>query len=140
MSAQALRVVIAVVLLFHGVGHALGVLPAFGLTLGRTHAAGSWLWADSSESQGAASGVRAMGRDASRFCRSRFGTSWLVGSAILVARTCSRVGSSIYADGERLSGGAFRSLFPHKLGAIAVNVAVFVCLLWLRWPPQLLAD
>jgi hypothetical protein len=31
-------------------------------------------------------------------------------------------------------------LFPHKIGAIAVNLAVLICLLWLRWPSGLLGD
>ena len=31
-------------------------------------------------------------------------------------------------------------LLLHEIGAIAVNLAVFVCILWLRWPAQLLGD
>jgi hypothetical protein len=31
---------------------------------------------------------------------------------------------------------AFIYLFPHKVGAIAVNVAVLVGLLWANWPSE----
>jgi hypothetical protein len=31
---------------------------------------------------------------------------------------------------------SFASLFPNKIGAIAVNIAVLVCLLWLNWPTE----
>lgn len=140
MSAQALRVLWVIVLVFHGVGHALGVLPAFGLTLSRTHAAGSWILADSS---GVAGGrqvgyvlwvVTLVGSIAAGLALLGWliPQSWWQGLAI-VSAALSMMMVVFYWWGLPF-------MFPHKLGAIAVNVGVFVCLLWLRWPPQLLSD
>jgi hypothetical protein len=31
---------------------------------------------------------------------------------------------------------SFGAFFPNKIGSIAVNVAILVCLLWLNWPTE----
>jgi hypothetical protein len=138
MSAQALRLVLAFILVFHGVGHALGILPAFGITLGKNHAAGSWLFGEATGTGGlrevgfALWSVTLLGFLAAGLSL----LGWLVpqswwqtlaiGSAMLSILTLA-----VFWWGLPL-------LFPHKVGATAVNVAVLVCLLWLRWPSVLL--
>ena len=50
----------------------------------------------------------------------------------------------LYADEDHIHGmpyilallSAFPSFFPNKIGAIVVNVAVLVTLLWLEWPTE----
>jgi hypothetical protein len=140
MSDQLVRVIVAVVLLVHGAGHVLGVLPAFGITLGRTQAAGSWLFTDGT---GVAGGremgfvlwaVTLVGFVAAGLALLGWllPQSWWQGLAIASAVLSTLVVAAFW--------WGLPFLFPHKLGAMAVNAAVFVCLLWLRWPPQLLAD
>jgi len=43
MSPQALRTLVALLLLAHGLGHALTALPLFGVRLRASHSAESWL-------------------------------------------------------------------------------------------------
>ena len=140
MSTQMLRVIVAVVLLFHGVGHALGVLPAFGLTLGRTHAAGSWLAAGANGiGRGQAIGFALWALALVGFVSAGFAVvGWLVPQSwwsvlALVSAVVSMLALVFFWWGLPL-------LFPHKVGAIAANLAVFVCVLWLRLPSQLLED
>lgn len=140
MSAVTLRVVAASLLIFHGVGHALGVLPAFGVTLGRTHAAGSWLISGPTGT----AGVRELGFvlwvvTLLGFVAAGLGLlGWLVPQAwwqglAITSAILSLLTLALFWSGLPL-------LFPHKIGAIAVNLAVLVCLLWLRWPSALLGD
>jgi hypothetical protein len=140
MSAQTLRVIVAVVLIFHGVGHALGVLPAFGVTLGRTHAAGSWLaMGANGAGRGQAIGFALWAIALVGFVSAGFAVlGWLVPQTwwsllALVSAFVSMVALVFFWWGLPF-------LFPHKIGAIAVNLAVFICLLWLRWPSALLGD
>lgn len=44
-------------------------------------------------------------------------------------------GSGLKVASHRLAG-AFPTLFPNKIGNIAVDIAVLVGLLWLEWPTE----
>lgn len=140
MSTLTLRSVVAIILILHGVGHALGLLPAFGLTLGRTHAAGSWLFTGPTGTPGlrelgfALWSVTLLG-----FLAAGLGLlGWLVPQAWWQGLATGSAILSLLAVVFFWSG--LPLLFPHKIGAIAVNVAVLVCLLWLRWPAALLGE
>jgi hypothetical protein len=51
-------------------------------------------------------------------------------------RTLAIVSAVVSLVALALFWNAFIYLFPHKVGAIAVNVAVLVGLLWANWPSE----
>jgi hypothetical protein len=137
MSLPTLRILIAVVLIAHGLGHALGMMSAAGLELTQFHSSKSWL----------RTGI--LGSKAGRVIEFLIFISALLGFAggglgllgwqvpqemwqqlTVVAAILSLVGLVLFPH-------AFPTLFPNVAGALAVDIAVLVCLLWLKWPPGL---
>jgi hypothetical protein len=136
MSPTALRIIIALVLFTHGVGHIMALLPAFKIASTETWHARSWLL------------NRFIGESASRVI-----LVILFGAALLgfVAAALGLMGWLVPHDAWRILSiwsaaisliavllywNAFVALFPNKLGALAVNIAVLVCLLFLNWPSE----
>jgi len=132
MSESLLRVVVAVVLILHGVGHLLAIFPIVGKKLSQTHSADSWLF------------TRLLGDTGARIigvviwliaCIGFIGAGlgllgWLVPSELWPAlATWASIFSLL---GLGLFWNAFPFLFPNKLGVIIIDVAVLVYLLWLR--------
>jgi len=125
------RIVIAVVLLAHGIGHSLGLFPAFGLAKNERWTDHSWLLTNFIvESAARWSGVVLWLAAMFGFIGSALGfygvliPQWrllAIGSAIV-----SLAGLSLYWN-------AFPSL-GNKIGAIAVDVIILVALLWAHWP------
>lgn len=134
MSGNTLRILIAVVLFVHGVGHVMGMLPAFGMAnRTETWSLRSWLL------------TGLLGETIARwigvilFLLAMLG---FVGASlglldILVPysawRTLAVVSAVISLVALALYWNAFVTWF-NKLGAIAVDVAVLVGLLVLNWP------
>jgi hypothetical protein len=52
-------------------------------------------------------------------------------------RSLSVVSAAISLVSLGLFWNAFPSFFPNKIGAIAVDIAVLVGLLWLEWPTEM---
>jgi hypothetical protein len=144
MSPILLRVIIAGVLAFHGVGHAMGIIPALQLHFFQNQT-GTWAQNWSSHSRLL---TPLLGETISRiiaiilFAVSLIG---FVGSALglmgwLVPhewwRQLAIVSAVVSLVALTLFWNAFIYLFPHKVGAIAVNVAVLVGLLWANWPSE----
>lgn len=144
MSPMILRIIIAGVLVFHGVGHAMGIIPALQIPFfeGQT---GAWAQSWSSRSWLL---TPLLGEMVSRiiaiilfavpligFVGAALGLmGWLVPhewwrSLAIVSAVVSLVALVLFWN-------AFVYLFPHKVGAIAVNVAVLVGLLWANWPSE----
>jgi hypothetical protein len=144
MSGTVLRAIIALVFAFHGVGHAMGVIPALGiLNLEGTDqgwlqqwSSRSWLLTD------------LLGEGVSRLICAVVYLLALVG---FVAAALALTGWLLPHDWWRplATGSAVLSLvalalfwnaliflFPHKVGALAVNIATLVCLLALNWPSE----
>jgi hypothetical protein len=144
MSGTVLRAIIALVFAFHGVGHAMGVIPALGiLNLEGTDqgwlqqwSSRSWLLAD------------LLGAGVSRLICAVVYFLALVG---FVAAALALTGWLLPHDWWRplaigsavlslvalaLFWNALIFLFPHKVGALAVNIATLVCLLALNWPSE----
>lgn len=135
MSADTLRIVIGVVLLAHGVGHTLGLFPALGMAgsvenwsdhswlltslIGETAARmiGVLLWA--------AAAVMAVMASLAVF-------GWLVPQAWF--RNLALWSSVISLAGLFLFPNAFPRLM-NKAGAVVVDAALLVILLWKPWPP-----
>jgi len=125
------RIVIAVVLLAHGIGHSLGLFPAFGLAKTKRWTDHSWLL------------TNFIGESAARW----FGVVlWLaamfgfIGAAlgfygILIPqwRILAIASAIVSLAGLSLYWNAFPSL-TNKIGAIAVDVIILGTLLWANWP------
>jgi hypothetical protein len=144
MSGTALRAVIGFVLAFHGVGHAMGIIAALQLVNVEDSSA-DWLKGWSSHSWLL---TELLGATASRIlCLILYGAAlvgfvaaalalmgWLVPhdwwrSLAVLSAVISLVGIALFWD-------ALIMLFPHKIGAIGVNVAVLVGLLVANWPTE----
>ena len=132
MSATAMRNLFAIVLIVHGVGHGLGVLSVFGMKLSRTHTASSWLLSPvlgDAATRGVAFVLwllAALGFIAAGLAH--FGwffpqSAWQ--ALALAATVVSCVALILFWYGLPL-------LFPHRIGAVAVNAAVIVYLVLLR--------
>ena len=136
MSDQAIKLVIAGVLLLHGLGHggALGALYARsrGMDTGGWQAAHSWLLS--------------LSTPAAITLASTFWALSLIG---FVAAAMSFWGILVPAEAWRLLAIAsaivstvgivlFLGNWPafNTLAALGVNLAVLVALLWLNWPPR----
>jgi hypothetical protein len=144
MSGTVLRAIIAFVFAFHGVGHAMGILPALGVVNVEGSDQGwlknwssrSWLLTD------------ILGDTASRvLCAILYGAALVGFIAAALAllgwgiphdwwRTLAVVSAIISLVGLLLYWNALIFLFPHKVGALAVNIATLVCLLLLNWPTE----
>ncbi|MGD8625376.1 MAG: hypothetical protein PVF47_08360 [Anaerolineae bacterium] len=144
MSGTVLRAVIAFVFFFHGVGHAMGIIPALGLidTAGsdqgwlKNWSSHSWLLTDF-----LGSGASAV------LCAILYlaGLIGFVGAALALLgwglphdwwRTLALVSAVVSLVALVLYWQALIFLFPHKVGALAVNLATLVCLLGLNWPSE----
>jgi hypothetical protein len=136
MSGTTLRIIIALVFFAHGVGHAMGIMPALGLASVKGWSSRSWLL------------TPLLGETASRiisvvlflaallgFLAAALGlTGWLVPHDTW--RTLAVVSAVISLVALTLFWNAFVSFIPNKLGAIVVDVATLVCLLVLNWPSE----
>ena len=144
MTPTILRIIIAGVLAFHGVGHAMGIIPALQLRFFQNQT-GAWAQNWSSHSWLM---TPLLGDTASRiisiilfavpligFTAAALGLmGWLVPHEWW--RTLAIGSAVISLVALALFWNAFIYLFPHKVGAIAVNVAVLVGLLWANWPSE----
>jgi hypothetical protein len=145
MTGTTIRTIIALILIVHGVGHLMGVIPAlrlFGTESGtgpewfKNWSSDSWILTD------------ILGGGVSRvicfiifmaafigFISAGLGLlGWLIpheGWRVLavISAVVSLVAIILYWN-------AFIYLFPHKVGAFAVNIAVLICLLLANWPRE----
>jgi len=144
MSATLLRAIVALIFAFHGVGHAMGIIPALGLAGGEGASQGwlqnwssrSWLLTD------------LLGDAVSRVvCAALYGLALVgfVGAALGLLgwglphdwwRPLATISAVISLLALVLFWDALIFLFPHKVGALAINVATLVCLLALNWPAE----
>ena len=143
MSGTSLRTLIVVVFLIHGVGQFMGIIPAlrlFGTESGggpewfRNWTSDSWLLTD------------LVGSAATRIvCLLLFGAAFigfvtaglgLAGGLVPYGwwRPLAVASAAIALVALILFWDALIYFFPHKVGDIAVNLAVLVCLLGLSWP------
>ena len=144
MSGTALRAIIAFVFAFHGVGHAMGIIPALRIINTQDSSQG-WLKNWSSHSW-LLTGL--LGDTIPRIlCIVLYGAALIgfLGAALALLgwgiphdwwRTLSIVSAIISLVALILFWNALIFLFPHKVGALAVNVAVLVCLIALSWPTE----
>lgn len=136
MSPMTLRVVIALVLFAHGIGHVMGMMPMVGFSTVERWNARSWLL------------TGLLGDTLSRIIGFILFLAALLGflGATLALlgwllphewwRTLSIVSAAISLVALGLFWNAFVTLFPNKIGAIAVNLAVLIGLVFMDWPTE----
>ena len=136
MSPATLRIIVAGVLFVHGIGHIMGLLPIFGLSTIDTWNTQSWLL----------TGI--LGDTISRvtaFVLFLIPTIGLVGAALALInwlvphdmwRSLALWSSVISLIAIFLFWNALVAFFPNKIGAIAVDVATLVALIWASWPTE----
>ena len=136
MSPIVVRIIIALVLFLHGVGHVMAFFPAFGISSTETWHARSWLLTGFiGDSASKVILVILFGAALLGFVGAAFALmGWLVPHDAW--RMLSIVSAAISLVAIVLYWNSFVSLFPNKIGAIAVDIAVFVCLLFLNWPSE----
>ena len=142
MSGTTLRIIISIFLLGHGVGHVMGIIPALQLVDSeklqqgalKNWSSDSWLL------------TRPLGDRASRtICAALYGAAavgfiaaalgvwgWLVPEAWWRTLAVISVIPSLLA--LLLYWNALMLFFPHKVGALAVNLVTLVAVLWAHWP------
>jgi hypothetical protein len=123
MFPYPIRIVIAIFLMIHGLGHGMGILPLFGKKLSETHSADSWVL-------GPLVGTslsRAIGSVIWVLCMTGFllaglgFVGWLVpGQWPMIAAVTSVVSLA----GLALFWDAFPFWFPNKVSVIVVDVFV----------------
>jgi hypothetical protein len=144
MSGTTLRIIIAGVLGFHGIGHLMGVIPGLGL-IAVAESSPAWLKGWSSHSW-LLSGL--LGNTVARvlsillflvaFASAAGAALGLLGWLVPYERwrALAIVSSVVSLVAVALYWNALIYLFPHKMGAIGVSAAVLIGLLWLNWPSQ----
>ena len=137
MAVSTLLIVIAVVLIAHGIGHYMGVLSAFGVRLSPKSSSQSWLF------------TNLLGEKISRIISFII---WILALLGFIGAGLSLLGwilpqniweplgiisAILFLAGLMLFWNAFAFIF-NKIGALGVNIAVLVALLILHWPSDLI--
>jgi hypothetical protein len=122
MSTSTLRILIAGALLVHGIGH----------TLGFSMPARSWLMPNAGEPV-----LRTLSRILWVLIAAGFILSCLGFLGVVVPADWWRPLAVVFALVSLLGLGLFWGTWPtfNTIGALAMNIAVLVTQLWLRWPP-----
>jgi hypothetical protein len=144
MSTTLLRVIIAGVLAFHGIGHAMGVISALKLiNVDRSEGSVFRNWSSDS---GLLTDL--LGDPASRVvCTILYLVALIgfLGAALGLMgwgvphdwwRTLAIVSAVISLVALVLYWNALMLLSPPKVGALAINIATLVCLIWSKWPSE----
>ena len=125
------RLWIGIVLILHGIGHALGVLALSSLG-SESWNARSWLFGDST--------ARVVSAVMWVACIAAF---VVAGLALLEIgfpeggwKPVAVIAAFVSLSALALFWNAFPVLFPNKVGAIAVNLAVIVGVLFADWPTE----
>jgi len=145
MSEVMLRVVIAGVLAFHGIGQAMGIIPALRLPLFEGK---DWGWLQSWTSHSWLLSPLLGDAVARIISIVLFGLPFIgfLGAALALMgwgvphelwRPLALVSAGVSLVALALYWNALVMLFPHKIGDIAVNAAVLVGLLWVNWPTEI---
>jgi len=139
MSPNLVRILIAIVILAHGIGHVLGVMAGFGVQLTPKHSAQSWLLTKllgEGISKGIAVilfAVALLAFSASGLALFKFIVPFSAWSQYaVIASILSTVGLALFPR-------AFPTMFPNVIGALAVNAAVLLSVWWVHLPAELFA-
>lgn len=136
MSASTLRLIIALVFFVHGAGHAMGIMPALGLSSVKGWSSRSWLLTPLlGETISRIISIVLFAAALAGFLAAALGLmGWLVPHDSW--RSLAVASAVISLAAIALFWNAFVTFIPNKLGAIAVDIATLVCLLVLNWPSE----
>ena len=138
ISVETMQLAAAVILGMHGIGHILGLFPILGFALTEEHSAHSWLL------------TPILGNFLAKlflFLLFLAATLAFVGSAMALFnwqiafalwQLLAMGGAAISLMALLLFPRAFPTLIPNVMGAVIVDAAILMALLWLRWPSALL--
>jgi hypothetical protein len=144
MSGTVLRAIIALVFAVHGVGHAMGIIPALGIVNTQGSSQG-WLKIWSSHSWLL---TNLLGDALCRIlCVVLYGAALIgfLGAALALLgrgiphdwwRILVTISALISLVAVLLYWNALIFFFPHKVGALGVNIVTLICLLALNWPTE----
>ena len=137
MSPHLVRIIVGILFLGHGLGHAMPALPLLGFRLSASHSSKSWLL-NGFAGAGAASAICV--------AMNLLALLAFMGAGLSVAEW----GVPREAWGRLATAGAFVSLlalvlfwdaypflFPNKVGVILVDLFAIVTVLFARWPAAL---
>jgi hypothetical protein len=142
LSHPALRAVIAALLFFHGIGHLMGVAPALELAK-VSESSPAWLRNWSSHSWLVSGPLGEGGARAVSLVLFLAVVAGMVGASLAILgwgvpydwwRGLAIASAAVSLAAITLYWNAFIFFFPHKVGALAMSIAVLVCLLWADWP------
>lgn len=136
MAPSTLRIIIGLVLLVHGIGHSMAFLPALNISSTDKWHHRSWLLTPLiGDTASRVLSIILFGAAFLGFIAASLGLfGWLVPHDLW--RQLSVYSAVISLVALALFWNSFASYFPNKIGAIVVNIAVLVCLLWLNWPSE----
>lgn len=136
MSPTTLRIIIGLVLLVHGIGHIMAFFPALNISSTDTWHHRSWLLTPLiGDTASRVISLILFGAAFVGFIAAALGLfGWLVPDDLW--RTLAVVSAVISLVALVLFWNSFATLFPNKIGAIAVDIAVLVSLLVLNWPTE----
>ena len=136
MSDSTIRLIAAIILIFHGVGHYMGIIAAFGIKLTPGMSSDSPLLNGLIGSQAAKIVCLILFALAFvGFISAGFSLlGWIVPQAwwmklAVVSAVFSMLGLVFYWNAM--------AFFFNKFGAVLINAAVLICLVVLRWPKGL---
>jgi hypothetical protein len=134
MSSSTLRTIIVVVLFVHAIGHIQGVLVSldiFGSETWNTH---SWLFDGILGEKGSRTlalvlwVVTVLGFLATAFAFLGIGVPHELWRTLAIAFAVVSIVALVFY------WNSFASLFPNKIGSLAVNLAILVGLIFMNWP------
>ena len=125
MPSPTLIIIIAIVLLAHGLGHALAIFPIFGLKLSDKHSFTSWLIQKESNSKIFGFGIWFLALFG--FIGAGLGLLGVIVPAEQVV-TLATIAAIISLAGLVFFWNSFPFLFPNKIGVIVINIIVLIYL------------
>ena len=134
MSPHLLRMVVAIILMAHGLGHALTLFPLFGVRLSDSHSSASSLLGEGVPPT-VASGLCVILNGGTLLLFLLAGLAlagWGVPRELWERLALLAAGISLL--GLVLFWNAYPFLFPNKVGLILVDLWAVASVLWLRWP------
>jgi small-conductance mechanosensitive channel len=145
MSSTTLRIIVTIVLFVHGIGHAMGIIPALGvLNVGnesspsglRNWSSHSWLLTKLlGDTAARIVSIVLFGAALVGFIGAALGLlGWLVPHELW--RTLAIASAVISLVTIALYWKALILFFPHKVCCTGADVATLVCLLWMQWPSE----
>ena len=135
VSVFTVKLLVALILIAHGLGHALTALPVFGHTLSRTHSTHSWLLSELLGSAPATvfclalSLISLLGFLGAGLSLAGWGLSQTNWESLTIAASLLSLLSLV------LFWNSYPFLVPNKVGVIAVDAFAILSILLLRWPP-----